>query len=172
MPRIRIIVFAAALLALAATAQAQAQTAAACTFSTHVTLSPGVSTTPSTGTFTTGGQTGTIDCQGVIAGAMITGPGTVGYSGSYGTGLLGPDDCAQGGGSGTFDYTIPTTAGAYGVSGGFTFQRVALAGEFTGRAEGAGYFAGVFEFTPDEGQDCVNVPVTSASVTGQAVLAG
>lgn len=140
---------------------ANAQSASACTFTTHVTITPGAGTTPSAGTFTTGGETGTIECTGTL-----TGTGTVGYEGTFGD-ALSADTCAFGEGSGTFSYTI----GATHVTGTFHYVRAAAAGVFGGPSDDGGSFGGLFEFMPDEGQDCVNAAVTGATVTGQAVLA-
>src|SRR4051794_23774214 len=56
-----------------------------CTFASTITLGPGLSVVPSTGTFSSGGETGTVTCDGPVRGIVPTGPGTLGVEGRYGT---------------------------------------------------------------------------------------
>lgn len=153
-------VLAALVVVVAGMPAAHAQSVSVCTFTTHVTISPGAGTTPTAGTFTTGGETGTVDCQG-----DLTGSGTIGYVGTYGD-LLQADTCAHGEGSGTFSYTV----GSRHISGPFHYVRAAVAGIFGGPTTDGGTYGGTFQFAPDEGQDCLT-SVTGATVTGQLILA-
>jgi hypothetical protein len=58
---------------------------AACTFAADFRVLPGFSTTPSRGSFTTGGETGTADCVGMVFGQQILGAGTFGFEGEIPT---------------------------------------------------------------------------------------
>ena len=71
--------------ALLATASAQAAgaTSAVCTPRISVTISPGFSLAPSSGTLTSHGQRGTLICTGKVGGHRVTGPGTVGLDETY-----------------------------------------------------------------------------------------
>ncbi len=121
-----------------------------CTAEGNFTVNPGLSTSPSSGTFTTDGDTGTLDCKG-------GGKGTVGIDGKYGT--KDPDSCSAGGEG--------TSTGVYKFSDGsqvtdtveFTygpFQGGALGGSFKGERS-----SGTFEVTSVDG-DCVSKPITKA----------
>src|SRR5207237_9366321 len=46
-----------------------------CAFEADVSLSPGLSRSPSSGTFDTNGESGTLDCQGNVGGQPVTGRG-------------------------------------------------------------------------------------------------
>ena len=121
-----------------------------CTAEGDFTVNPGLSTSPSSGTFTTGGDTGTLDCKG-------GGKGTIGIDGKYGT--KDPDSCSAGGEG--------ISRGVYKFSDGtevtddveFTygpFQGGALGGSFKGERS-----SGTFEVTSIDG-DCVSKPITKA----------
>ncbi|HYT38233.1 MAG TPA: hypothetical protein VEN99_01915, partial [Acidimicrobiia bacterium] len=56
-----------------------------CAFEVDVSLSPGLSRSPSSGTFGSKGESGTLDCQGNVGGQPATGRGTFGAEGHYGT---------------------------------------------------------------------------------------
>ena len=156
----RLLVGIAALAAIAfAVAPAHAQSVSVCTFESQVVVSPGVTPTPSDGTFTTP-EPGTITCTGAVEGT-----GTITYEGV--TGPLGESCALDAFGSGTLNYVI----GDHDVTGDFEFSRAGLAGAFDGETS-EGTIAGAFEFQPAEGQDCATTPVTNATVTGQAVLLG
>ena len=60
-----------------------ADTRTHCTFTSAITLTPGLSIVPSSGTFTSGGETGTVSCDGPVRGIVPTGPGTLGVEGRY-----------------------------------------------------------------------------------------
>ena len=123
---------------------------ASCTAEGDFTVTPGLSTSPSSGTFTTGGESGTLSCKG-------GGNGNMGFDGRYGT--KDPDTCSSGGEG--------TSKGVYKFSDGSEvtddvevtygpFQGGALGGSFKGARS-----SGTFEVTPIEG-DCVSKPLTKA----------
>ena len=123
-----------------------------------VVLSPGLSGSPSTGTFTTQGETGSIVCHGPIQGFEVTGIGTRGEEGRYG--VKDPDDCMGGEAAFTFSFTIPTVGGKQVVNGAGTSTFGPLQGGYVygGTFTGERMY-GKFEITPVEG-DCVTTPVT------------
>ena len=122
---------------------------ASCTAEGDFTANPGLSTSPSSGTVSTGGDTGALDCKGL-------GKGTMGFDGKYGT--KDPDTCSSGGEG--------TTKAVYKFSDGkevtdddveYTygpFQGGAIGGSFKGSRS-----SGTFEVTPIEG-DCVSKPLS------------
>jgi hypothetical protein len=148
-------------------------TKAACQLSFAVALSPGISMTPTKGTFTSSG--GRFSCLGTVFGQTANGQsGSLLASGSYGAVAPG-DTCAKGAGSGTFKASVVTTTGTITASGSFTFTRVGGLGQFTGTTtDGKGDTASVrggFGFDPTTG-NCATSPVTKANVTGGAALNG
>jgi hypothetical protein len=139
-----------------------------CNFEFIVTLDPGLTTSPSSGTH---GGTGGLTCDGLVNGQQPTGAGTLTDNGKYGT--KDGDTCQMGGeGDGTDTLKIPTAAGLELVLSDFTFtfgNRLPThgglaAGEFKGSR-----FTGWFEFTPTEG-DCISSPVTKARVIGEGTI--
>src|SRR2546423_11350770 len=76
-----------------------------CTFTSTIRLTPGLSVVPSSGTFTSGGETGTVSCDGPVRGIVPTRRGTLGVEGRYGT--KHPDTCFGGGGRGRLSFTLP-----------------------------------------------------------------
>jgi len=122
-----------------------------CTGEGDFTLTPGLSTSPSSGTFTTGGETGTLSCK---SGAK----GNFGFSGKYGT--KDPDSCSSGG-EGTATDTWKFSNGTVPDDVEFlygAFQGGVLGGSFKGPRS-----SGTFEVTSIEG-DCVSKPITKAHV--------
>src|SRR5581483_5909741 len=91
-----------------------------CTFEVDVTLSPGLSRQPSSGTFDSKGETGRLDCQGSVGGKPVTGRGTFGAEGRYGIDGNG-DDCRskEGRGDGTGHFTVPVEGGSEHVDDPF-----------------------------------------------------
>lgn len=127
-----------------------------------MTLSPGLSMAPTTGTLTSHGESGTNTCDGPIDGQSVTGVGTRGEDGRYGIGAMGPTSCTSSEGQGefAFSFTMPTTAGPQRVSGTF----LATYGPLQGGHLYGGTFTGdrmygKFTVTPIEG-DCVTTPIT------------
>ncbi len=143
-----------------------------CTWEFDVVGSPGLSTSPSSGTVVTNGETGTATCDGPVNGNKPTGPGKSGYDGRYGT--KDPDTCQSGGeGAGIFSITIPTSTGDQHVKdtdnaytyGGFKAGSP-FSGEFKGRR-----MSGTFDVQPLDG-DCASKPVTKFRVKGKITLDG
>jgi len=113
---------AVAVLGATASAQAAGETAAVCASTISLTITPGFSPKPGSGTLTSHGKTGSLICTGALRGHQITGPGSVGldevYSGA---------DCLGHVGTGTATVTLPTTGGVIHMSGAATSHRTALA---------------------------------------------
>ena len=134
-----------------------------CTFTVDLTMSPGLSHQGTSGTLDSGGQTGTVNCDGPVDGHQPTGPGTFGTTGRYGT--QGPDGCATGGeGDGTQDFTLPTAGSSTSVRNTMTFNYGAKDGGVGGDIKGDRY-SGTFEVRPKKG-DCFNSPVTEITISG------
>jgi hypothetical protein len=127
-----------------------AETTLSCTAEADFTITPGLSTNPSSGTFTTGDTPGTLDCKG-------GGKGSMAFSGKYGT--KDPDSCSSGGeGTATDTYRF-ADGGTLSDDVEFiygTFQGGVLGGSFKGSST-----SGTFEVTSVEG-DCVSKPITKA----------
>jgi hypothetical protein len=135
---------------------------AVCTGDLDVSISPGLSLTPGSATYTSDGEPGTIACVGFVGGKQVTGAGTLAAAGVFGlfTGAV----CPQGVGGGTFFLTVPTADGPMKVTSDYTFSWAGPAGELTGST-----MSGSFEFTPIEG-DCLSAPVTRATIHTRGVL--
>jgi hypothetical protein len=167
---LRGIVLLAALVGVVATPVAGAEEAGTpCSFEVDVSLSPGLSREPSTGTFESQGESGRIDCQGDVGGQPATGRGTFGAEGRYGIDGDG-DDCRskQGQGDGTAHLTVPVEGGTEHIDDPFTMTyRVdgrSVVGEITGRR-----FSGTFDVTQAQG-DCLWKPVTRIRIKGKGHL--
>lgn len=162
-------------LPLSGTRLAQAEegvgSAAQCFFEFTLTLNPGLTATPSTGTLSTGGETGSIACYGPVRGAMPSGVGTMGVEGTYG--VAGGDSCAGGVASGTGAFTVPTPAGPKRMEGPFVVNYYSSGvGYFTAAVDGGtSNFSGAVEFSPVAG-DCINSPMTTIRVVGQGTASG
>ena len=137
-----------------------------CNFTSTITLQPGFSLVPSTGTFSSGGETGTVTCDGPVRGIVPTGPGTLGVEGRYGT--RDPDTCFGGEGEGRFSFTFPTAIGPGKRSNVFTFT-FSLIGLSGSGFSGDGFGGGFDEVQPEEG-DCVVHPVTKIVVKGHGTI--
>lgn len=117
-----------------------------CTAEGDYTVNPGLSTTPSSGTFQS--EPAPLDCHGV--------KGTMTFAGKYGT--KDPDSCSSGGeGTSTVTYKFP--------DGSVTDEVEYTYGPFQGGALGGSYkgprSSGTFEVTSIDG-DCVSKPITRA----------
>jgi len=160
----------AAVLALGVTPAGPARGASGtpCTFEYDAVISPGISSSPSSGTLTSNGETGTITCSGPVNGKQPTGPGSFGVDGRYGT--KGGVTCQSGGDvEGVLAFTIPTSGGAEHVTNHFTAT-------FTGLQDGlfpAQYtgdrMSGTAEATPRDG-DCASKPITKYHAKGRGML--
>jgi hypothetical protein len=144
-----------------------------CTFVYVINLSPGLSAQPSTGTVTTNGRTGKMECKGLVNGQEARGKGAIGIDGHYG--IKDADSCASGitgggEGAGSTAMMIPTRAGDqtmddwYTLTYGGPSSRGVMSGTFEG-----GRYSGTFSIYPLKG-DCVSSPLTQALVTGEAIL--
>jgi hypothetical protein len=167
---LRGIVLLAALVGMLATPVAGAgESGTPCAFEVDVSLSPGLSREPSSGTFESNGETGRVDCQGDVGRQPATGRGTFGAEGRYGIDGDG-DDCRskQGQGDGTAHLTVPVEGGTEHIDDPFTMTyRVdgrSVVGEITGRR-----FSGTFDVTQARG-DCLWKPVTSIRIKGKGHL--
>jgi hypothetical protein len=126
-----------------------------------LTISPGFSLTPTSGTETTGGDTGTIACAGLIRGHRITGPGSIGVDTTYAA-----STCISEFSAGTVRVTIPTTAGNQRIDGTLSVWRTALAVRVEVAAPDV-RFSGIGAALPIDGT-CVLSPLRRAliSITG------
>lgn len=127
-----------------------------CGWSDEGLVEPGFSTEPSSGTYSTGGETGTITCDGPIQGQMPSGPGTIGFETTYG---VDEGASCQSGGKGSYAgfFTLPTADGGriHGVDfGTFEFGPLPAGGGVYGGTFQGEMFSGTFESEPVEG-DCV-----------------
>lgn len=165
MKRTHLLVLAAALLVafLPLGPAGAAPNVAACIWDFEVSITPGLSLTPAGETYTTGGETGTIDCRGFLAEQPVTGPGRIGTRGEF-LGLLGGGICPQGTGRGIHTATVPTAKGPVPVTDYYTFTFTGLAGEFRGTT-----MSGTFELRPLQG-DCVTAPLTRVKLHVQGIL--
>jgi len=158
------------LLGLQATPVAGAEEAGApCAFEVDMSLSPGLSREPSSGTFDSKGESGQLECQGKVGGKPATGRGSFGADGRYGIDGDG-DHCrsTEGHGDGTAHFTVPVEGGTQHVDDPFTMTyRVdgrSVVGEITGRR-----FSGTFDVTQADG-DCLWRPVTKIRIKGKGHL--
>jgi hypothetical protein len=160
----------AAVLAVGAMPAGQARAAGGtpCTFEYDGVISPGLSSSPSSGTLTSNGESGTITCNGPVNGKQPTGPGKFGVDARYGT--KGGATCQSGGdGDGVANFTIPTSSGAEHVTSHFTYTFGGLQnGLFSAQFEGD-RLSGTAEVTPQDG-DCASRPVTKVHQKGKGTL--
>ena len=141
-----------------------------CAFEVDISLSPGLSREPSSGTFDSNGESGKLDCQGDVDGQPASGQGRFGTEGRYGIDGDG-DDCRSktGQGDGTAHLTVPVEGGgSEHIDDPFTMTyRVdgrSVVGEITGQR-----FSGTFDVTQADG-DCLWRPVTRIRIKGKGQL--
>jgi hypothetical protein len=147
----------------------QAAQGTECTFTVPIVITPGISETPSSGSFyTPGGESGDGRCNGPVGGEDPTGSGTFSADGRYGTG--GPVTCSSGGkGWGVHSMTFPTSSGTVNVKSAWTMDFGGLKnGILRGTFEGD-YFSGTFEVRPTKG-DCFTSPVTEEITVLKGIL--
>ena len=143
-----------------------------CVWAHDVFASPGLSTSPTSGSWTSKGpegETGTITCDGPVNGKQPTGPGILEARGRYGT--QDGDTCQTGGeGDGVWSLTFPTADGSVHFVDPFTLRYGAFstgapfAVEFVGdRVNGSG------EVQSFEG-DCAANAVTKYHAKGQVTI--
>lgn len=148
-------------------APATGQEGTPCTGELDFTISPGLTNTPSSGTVSTHGETGFIECRGKVNGKEATGQGTWGFEGKYGT--KDPDTCAGGEGTSTHSITIPTSQGDEHVIDPLEYTYAPLQGGVYGGEIKGSRLTGTFEATPTEG-DCVTKPLTEVHIVFDATL--
>jgi hypothetical protein len=136
----------------AAQAAADTQSQAVCVAQLRNSLSPPISLTHSTTSYSSNGETGTIVCIGTVNGHQVTGPGTVGDRGTA-TGT-----CLSGSVSGVISMTIPTAGGPVAIQVPVDSKFVGGLGQRPG-----GVFPGFFAFVPTMG-DCVLTPAREVGV--------
>ncbi|MGQ0845125.1 MAG: hypothetical protein ACT4QF_13435 [Sporichthyaceae bacterium] len=142
-----------------------------CTAEISIDLDPGVGLQPSSGSFTSGGESGGLSCTGKIGGREVTAGGKGGAIGKYG--VDGPNSCAKLDGKTAFRITatLPGTGGDIKFSDDVLGQYGPLQGNFFfgGSFQGKKSY-GTFKFTPVD-SDCVVRPVKKlfAQVTAWAV---
>jgi hypothetical protein len=153
----------------ASPAHAAADTAdTPCSAEITVDLDPGVSMTPSSGTFHSHGQDGSLTCTGAVDGRQPVAGGKGGADGKYG--VEAPNSCYQltGKAEFTLSATLPTEHGAIDFIDH-------VKGEY-GPLEGSWFFGGsfrgpksygTFRFTPVN-SDCVVRPVKTLFVQATA----
>ena len=160
----------AALLAVGAMPVGQARAAGGtpCTFEYDAVISPGLSSSPSSGSITSNGETGTITCNGPVNGKQPTGPGTFGVDARYGT--KRGATCQSGGeGEGALAFTIPTSSGAEHVTGHYTFTFGGLQNGLVSAQFEGDRMSGTAEVTPRDG-DCASKPMTKVHAKGKGTL--
>ncbi len=142
----------------AAESNVEADSTASCLHSWTDSVSPGLTTTPQTATFTSHGETGTIHCQGLVKGHQVTGPGTFGEEGLF------EGTCLSGSGMAVFSFTIPTTGGQARFRIPVTFTYGLGLGSTSSEA-----FPGAFVVVPTAG-DCLITPITEIAVVRLGIL--
>jgi hypothetical protein len=139
-----------------------------CTFSHDPDLSPGLSSEPTSGSFTDPGG-GTIECHGPVNGHEPTGPGTYTDSGRYGS--SDPDTCLGGEAEGDPQFVVPTDAGPQTVTDHIkiVYKEPSTKGGVLHATFEGEHSSGTIELTPTKG-DCLSAPVTKVNGTGEIIL--
>jgi hypothetical protein len=142
--------------AAAQTSGTNADNTAHCTFKFTLYFDPGLTMTHTSGTQSTHGDVGSMSCTGRLAGANITGPGTIGVEGRYNASCLFDHT------TGRYFATLPTDQGPLHIEGEYEVFRTGTTFEVRTtqpRARGSGWGLVV----PLKG-DCVANPLTDAQV--------
>lgn len=145
-------------------AHAVGATSAICTNLFTITIDPGWSMTPTSGTVTSG-NTGSVTCIGKIAGHRVTGPGTMGIEENY-TDVTCPSSII----TGTIWISIPTTDGLHRMHGALRVQRVGLLVRPEARFRNA-HFSGIGIAIPTQGT-CLLTPLRQARLSVTGTLSG
>lgn len=146
--------------ALTAAPTAGAQQATECNTTAVLVFRPGLSETPSSGTYNA--RDGREECNGPIQGAQPTGPITVDLDGRYGA--SDPDTCSGGGeGWGVANHHVPTRDGTRTFRVIYTYKAGGISGGLVSGTFDGDYFSGTFNFRPVKG-DCVSSPLTQAEL--------
>jgi hypothetical protein len=142
---------------LVATSPARAANETRCVAYGELTFAPGLSTTPSSGTFTTDGYTGTTTCDGPINGYQPTAAGIRGEEGRYG--VSHPSTCDSGtDGDYKISFNIPTTGGEQQVTDTGVFSAGGLEHGFVTVKFQGDRMHGTVQLVPVEG-NCVTGPI-------------
>jgi hypothetical protein len=153
----------------AAVAAAAVTTGTACIAEWDITISPGVGARPSFGRYGTAGEDGVITCQGPLNGHAVTGPGTWGAAGTYGT-AAEQDDCLGVHGPIRFTFAIPTDAGPrHGSTEGRFDYGLRHGPNPLGAQLDTPLATGSYQFTPLQG-DCLTQPLTRGHLRFQFLL--
>jgi hypothetical protein len=115
---------------------------------------------PTSGTETSGGETGSIACTGTLDGQRVTGSGTFGYEGTF-TGITCLFDRAPL--SGRYSFTVPTDAGSLHFTGTITDARIAIIDRFELSQSGA-HLTGSAAVVPINGT-CLITPTADILIT-------
>lgn len=115
---------------------------------------------PTSGTETSGGETGSIACTGTFGGQRVTGSGTFGYEGTF-TGITCLFDSAPL--SGRYSFTVPTDAASLHFTGTITDARIAIIDRFELSQSGA-HLTGTAAVVPINGT-CLITPTTDILIT-------
>ncbi|MDQ4131605.1 MAG: hypothetical protein M3133_11570 [Actinomycetota bacterium] len=134
-----------------------------CTAVLDVAFEPGLSITPSKGTFKTV-KPGAVECVGMLQGQQLTGPGSLSLAGNYGQSSDAGDTCTLVLGTGTYALRLPTRPGAVSETGRFAeVLGPTREGSFSAVSEDRKW-GGSFDFSPTQG-DCLLAPITAAQIT-------
>jgi hypothetical protein len=166
--RLSIVTILAILIGIAASsapAQAAGATSATCTSLFTITITPGWSMTPTSGTVTTHGETGSVTCVGKIDGQSVSGAGTIGIDETY-TNVTCPSSII----TGVIRLTIPTTAGIKHMEGALRVRRIGLVVQPEADFPSA-HFSGIGVATPTKGT-CFLTPLKQAQLSVTGTLSG
>lgn len=152
-----------------ATTPVRSDSGTPCTFEFVLVADPGLTTSPSSGTISTNGETGTITCDGPVNGRQPTGPGTVGADGRYG--VQRPYACQDDGhGEAAVPITIPTSDGQEHFVNTISYTHGAYQdGQLFGGTFRGDRMSGTFEAEPMDG-DCVQEPITKFHIRAKGIL--
>ena len=142
-----------------------------CNFAFDVAASPGLSSSPSSGTMVSQPGNRTMTCTGTFQGRPVSGPGSIDMRARYG--IRRGDTCASGGtGDGVSTLTVPTSGGAARVTNTFTYWFGPMVnGEMPGRFEGD-RMSGTFTLRPYGQAMCSAARMTRLRLTGKGTLNG
>ncbi len=134
-----------------------------CTAVLDVVFEPGLSLTPSKGTFATE-KPGAVECAGMLQGQDVSGPGALSLTGDYGQSSDAGDTCSLVLATGTYSLTLPTPRGPVSEKGKFAEALgPTREGSFSAVSEDRRW-TGTFDFSPTKG-DCLLAPITAAQIT-------
>lgn len=147
----------------ASPALAAGATSAICTNLFTITIDPGWSMTPTSGTAAS--KTGSVTCVGKIAGHRVTGPGSMGIEANY-TNVTCPSSII----TGTIWMRIPTTAGLQRMDGALRVRRIGLIVQPEAQFDNA-HFSGIGIAIPTQGT-CFLTPLRQARLSVTGALSG